>query len=96
MTPTYTLSPNLNLYPTRYPTRARVLNQLVDLGLICEDYGGETQVVEVSGRSGEGLDALVESLLLQADMLELKAAVDGQAEATVLDANMEKGRGGYL
>ena len=53
-------------------------------------------MVEVSGRSGEGLDALVESLLLQADMLELKAAVDGQAEATVLDANMEKGRGGYL
>ena len=42
-----------------------MLNQLVDLGLICEDYGGDTQVVEVSGRSGEGLDSLVESLLLQ-------------------------------
>ena len=51
--------------PQLYSTRARVLNQLVDLGLICEDYGGETQVVEVSGRSGEGLDSLVESLLLQ-------------------------------
>ena len=77
----------------RKTARARVLSQLVDLGLVCEDYGGDAQVVEVSGRTGEGLDTLVESLLLQADMLELKAAAEGQAEATVLDANMEKGRG---
>jgi translation initiation factor IF-2 len=77
----------------RKTARARVLAQLVDLGLVCEDYGGDAQVVEVSGRTGEGLDGLVESLLVQADMLELKAAAEGQAEATVLDANMEKGRG---
>jgi translation initiation factor IF-2 len=50
-------------------------------------------VVEVSGKSGEGLDTLVESLLLQADIMELRAAPEGQAEATVLDANLEKGRG---
>jgi translation initiation factor IF-2 len=47
----------------------------------------------VSGKSGEGIDVLVESLLLQADVMELRAASEGQAEATVLDANMEKGRG---
>jgi translation initiation factor IF-2 len=61
--------------------------------LVAEDYGGDAQVVEVSGKSGEGIDVLVESLLLQADVMELRAASEGQAEATVLDANMEKGRG---
>lgn len=50
-------------------------------------------VVEVAGKTGEGLEQLVESILLQADVLELKAATQGQAEATVLDAYMEKGRG---
>ena len=50
-------------------------------------------VVEIAGKTGEGLDQLVDSILLQADVLELKAATQGQAEATVLDAYMEKGRG---
>jgi translation initiation factor IF-2 len=54
---------------------------------------GEAIVVEVSAKNGEGVDDLVESLLLQADVLELRAANTGQAEATVLDACMDRGRG---
>ncbi len=73
--------------------RARVLAQLVEHELVAEDYGGDTMVVETSALAGEGLDDLVESIALQADMLELKAAYKGQCEAVVLDANMEKGRG---
>ena len=77
----------------RQAARARVLSQLVENDLICEDFGGDVMVVETAAATGEGLKELVEALTLQADMLELKAAVEGQAEATVLDANMEKGRG---
>ena len=80
-------------YSDRAQSRLRVLNQLLEHGIIAEDFGGETQVVEVSGKTGEGLDALIEKLLLQADLLELKAATEGQAEAIVLDANIERGRG---
>ena len=77
----------------RKAARTRVLSQLAEDNLLVEDFGGDVMVVEVSGKTGIGLDQLVESLLLQADVLELKAAVTGQAEATVLDAYMEKGRG---
>lgn len=62
-------------------------------GLMVEDFGGDVMVAEVAGKSGEGLGSLVDSLLLQADVLELKAATEGLAEAIVLDAYMEKGKG---
>eukprot|EP00606_Chrysophyceae_sp_TOSAG23-5_P000800 GSChrysophyteH2.ASY1.ANO1.1606.1 assembled CDS len=71
----------------------KFLAQLVENELVAEDYGGDVMVVETSALAGEGLDELVESIILQADMLELKAAYKGQCEAVVLDANMEKGRG---
>lgn len=77
----------------RKTARARVLSQLVENDLMVEDYGGDVMVVEVAGKTGDGLDRLVESILLQADVMELKAASAGQAEAVVLDAYMEKGRG---
>lgn len=77
----------------RKAARSRVLAQLVDYNVVPEEYGGDVFVVEVAGRTGEGLSALVEGLLLQADILELKAPKEGHAEATVLDAVMEKGRG---
>jgi translation initiation factor IF-2 len=76
--------------------RARVLAQLVEHDLVAEDYGGDTMVVETSALAGakkNGLDSLIESIALQADIMELKAADKGQCEAVVLDANMEKGRG---
>ena len=80
--------------PTERKTaRSRVLGQLAEENLLVEDFGGDVLVVEVSGKTGDGVEQLTESLLLQSDILELKAASTGQAEAIVLDAYMEKGRG---
>jgi translation initiation factor IF-2 len=79
--------------PARETARLRVLTELLELDLLAESFGGEVVVAEVSGKTGEGLDALVESVLLQADVLDLKASAEGHAECTVLEACMEKGRG---
>ena len=73
--------------------RNRVLSELLEHDLISEEFGGEIQVVEVSGKSGLGIPDLIEKVQLQADILELNAAETGPAEATVLDAVVEKGRG---
>jgi translation initiation factor IF-2 len=77
----------------REAARGRVLSQLMSHQLVAEEYGGDVQVVEVAGRTGEGIPELMESLLLQAEVLELKAAFEGRAEAVVLDASLEKGKG---
>lgn len=78
----------------RETAKSKIYSQLAEEGLICEGFGGDVMAVEVSAQSGENLmDGLIEGLLLQADMLELEAATEGQCEAVVLDANMEKGRG---
>lgn len=58
----------------------RVLTQLLEVGLVAERFGGEVQAVMVAGKTGEGVPQLVESVLLQAEMMNLKAAVTGQAE----------------
>jgi len=71
----------------------RVLTQLLDVGLVAEQFGGDVQAVLVAGKTGDGLSQLVESLLLQAEVMDLKAANTGQAEGVVLDAHVEKGRG---
>ena len=77
----------------RKAKRGVVIGQLAEHDLIAEDLGGDIQVIEVSGISGDGIPELIEGIQLQADILDLKAAVDGPAEAVVLDAVMEKGRG---
>ena len=77
----------------REDARRKALTGLMDVNIIAEDFGGDIQVVEVSGKTGEGVDDLVEKLLLQADIMELKASKDGGAEGVVLDAKIEKGRG---
>lgn len=73
--------------------RRKALTGLMEVGIIAEEFGGDIQVVEVSGKSGEGVSELVEKLLLQADMMELRASFSGGAEGVVLDAKIEKGRG---
>jgi len=73
--------------------RAKILAQLVEHDLVAEDYGGDAQVFEISGKSGAGVPELIEGLVLQAEVLELSAANEGPAEAVVLEASMEKGRG---
>ncbi len=77
----------------RKAAKARVLAQLVEHDLVPEEYGGEALVVEIAGKSGEGIETLVETISLQADVLELKAVHEGYAEATVLEAVHDKGKG---
>jgi len=71
----------------------RVKQQLTELGLIPEDYGGDTIVVPASARTREGLDRLLEMILLQADLMELKANPDRSARGTVVESQLDRGRG---
>ena len=71
----------------------RVKNDLVKHNVIPEEWGGDTMFIGVSARTGEGVDRLLESLVLQADVLELKAAVEGPAAGVVVESSIEKGRG---
>jgi len=77
----------------RAAARSKVLSRLSEHGLVAEEFGGDAMVAEISARSGEGVDALIETLALQTDILDLSAPPSGLAEATVLDACFEKGRG---
>jgi len=71
----------------------RVKTQLQDKGLTPEDWGGETICVPVSATKGTGIEHLLEMILLQAEIMELKASPTAPARATVIEAQMEPGRG---
>ena len=71
----------------------RVRNDLLQYELVTEDYGGEILCVDVSAHTGSGLDKLEEAMMLQAELLELKANPDRAAEGTVVEAKVERGRG---
>ena len=71
----------------------RVKQQLTEQGLVCEEWGGETICVPVSAKSKMNLDSLLEMVLLQADVLELKANPQRMAKGTIVEAELDKGRG---
>jgi translation initiation factor IF-2 len=71
----------------------RVKSELAQHEVIPEDWGGDTQFVHVSAHTGEGIDALLESVALQAEVLELKALAGGPAKGVVIESSLEKGRG---
>ncbi len=71
----------------------RVRQELADYGLVPEEWGGDTVVVPVSAKTGEGLSHLLEMLLLQADLLELAANPDKPARGTIVEAKLDRGRG---
>ncbi|MEO5700782.1 MAG: translation initiation factor IF-2 [Casimicrobiaceae bacterium] len=71
----------------------RVRQELVAEGVIPEEYGGETQFVPVSAKTGEGLDNLLDAILLQAEVLELKAPRDAPARGIVIESRLDRGRG---
>ncbi|OQW33743.1 MAG: translation initiation factor IF-2 [Nitrospira sp. SG-bin1] len=77
--------------PTANPDRVK--NALSEHGLISEAWGGDTIMVEVSAKQKTGLDTLLEMILLQAEVLELKADPHRQARGTVIEAKIERGRG---
>ena len=72
---------------------SRVRSDLLQHEIITEDFGGEILAVNVSAHTGEGLDKLEEAIMLQAELLELKANPDRAAEGTVIEAKVERGRG---
>jgi translation initiation factor IF-2 len=71
----------------------RVKQQLSEYNLIPEEWGGNTQFVEISALKRQGIDTLLESLVLQAEVLELKAPYDCRAEGKVLESKVDHGRG---
>jgi translation initiation factor IF-2 len=71
----------------------RVKQELVSEGVVPEDWGGDTMFVEVSSKSGLGIDQLLESILLQAELMELKAPRDCNAKGLVIEARLDKGKG---
>src|SRR6218665_81332 len=71
----------------------RVKQELIGEQVVPEDYGGDSPFVAVSSKTGQGIDALLEHVLLQADVMELKAPVDALAKGLVIEAQLDKGRG---
>lgn len=71
----------------------RVKNELSQEGVIAEDWGGDTIFANVSAHTGEGVDALLESVLLTAELLELSAVKDAPAKGAVIESRLDKGRG---
>ncbi|HEY6044200.1 MAG TPA: translation initiation factor IF-2, partial [Nitrosospira sp.] len=71
----------------------RIRQELVAHEVVPEDWGGDTMFVEVSAKTGQGIDALLESVLLQAEVLELRAARDAAARGIVIESRLDKGRG---
>ena len=71
----------------------RVKQELVVEQVVPEEYGGDVPFISVSAKTGQGIDDLLENVLLQAEVLELKAAVEAPAKGLVIEARLDKGRG---
>ena len=72
---------------------AKVKQELTEHGIVAEEWGGEHIMCEVSALTGDGLDNLLEMILLQSEILELKANPDGQATGTIIESQLDIGRG---
>jgi translation initiation factor IF-2 len=71
----------------------RVKQELVAQGVVPEEYGGEAMFIPVSAKTGEGIDKLLDGVLLQAEVLELRAVKDAPAKGLVIESRLDKGRG---
>jgi translation initiation factor IF-2 len=71
----------------------KVKQELLGHGVVPEEFGGDSPVVPVSAKSGQGIDNLLEQILLQAEVLELKALIDAPAKGVVIEARLDKGKG---
>ncbi len=71
----------------------RVKTELSQLEVIPEDWGGDTMFVNVSAKTGQGVDELLEGILLQSEVLELKASKDGPAHGVIIESRLDRGRG---
>jgi translation initiation factor IF-2 len=71
----------------------RVKQELVAQEVVPEEWGGETQFINVSAKTGQGVDDVLDAILLQAEVMELKAVSDRPAQGTVIESSLDKGRG---
>lgn len=71
----------------------RVMNELTVYEIVPEAWGGDTMFVNISARSGQGIDELLDAILLQSEVLELTAPTDGAAKGVVIESRLDKGRG---
>ena len=71
----------------------RVMQELTQHELVAEEWGGDTMLIKVSAKTGDGIDDLLEAVLLQAEVLELTAPVDTAAHGAIVESSVEKGRG---
>ncbi|MDY6323408.1 MAG: translation initiation factor IF-2 [Succinivibrio sp.] len=72
---------------------SRVTNELMQHAIVPDTMGGDTQFVHVSAKTGQGVDQLLEAIMLQSEMLELKAVYDGMAEGVTIESRLDRGRG---
>lgn len=71
----------------------RIKNDLLAQGIVAEEFGGDTQMVELSAKTGQGVDDLLDAISLQAEVLQLTAVREGRASGTVIESSLDKGRG---
>ncbi|WP_045764352.1 translation initiation factor IF-2 [Xanthomonas albilineans] len=71
----------------------RVKNELLAQDVVAEEFGGDTQFVELSAKTGQGIDTLLDAISLQAEVLELRAVAEGRASGVVIESSLDKGRG---
>lgn len=71
----------------------RVKSELLAEQVVAEDFGGDVQMIEISAKTGQGIDDLLDAISLQAEVLELKAVTDGRASGVVIESSLDKGRG---
>ena len=72
---------------------SRVKNELLEHEVVAEDFGGDVQMVELSAKTGLGVDDLLDAISLQSEILELRAVAEGRASGTVIESSLDKGRG---
>jgi translation initiation factor IF-2 len=71
----------------------KVMQELSNINVLAEEWGGDVQFLKISAKTGEGIDDLIESLIVQTEILELKAPVEGAASGIVIESRLDKGRG---
>ncbi|MCF7965313.1 MAG: translation initiation factor IF-2 [Methylobacter tundripaludum] len=71
----------------------KVMQELSNINVLAEEWGGDVQFLRISAKTGEGIDDLIEALIVQTEILELKAPVEGAASGIVIESRLDKGRG---
>jgi translation initiation factor IF-2 len=71
----------------------KVMQELSVMNVLAEEWGGDVQFLKISAKTGEGIDDLIEALIVQTEILELKAPVEGPASGIVIESRLDKGRG---